>query len=360
MPARIKKVLCLVLLCAALAGIFSGCDFQRLWTMETTAATIVTTPSSAVTALATVPSTAVTEPTQQPAEPPVPLPPSTAHTLQTPTWQKPAVTIPQLTATNFFIYDTGISEFLYISCDESQAIYPASTTKLFTTYVALQYLAPEDIVTVGSELSYVVYDASTVGFCKGDRVSVEALAYSALLPSGCDASYILAAAAGRVILSDKNAAAKNAISAFMDECNRMAKELGMENTNFVTPDGYHHEDHKLSMGAFVIIGKCSLENKLIAKVVASAETTIAYTNSQGKACTLLLRNTNQAIRPDSEHFDTACVGLKTGFTDDAGYCLLTAYEVDCRYILVGIFGSRTSSDRFKDAGKLFHAYLPYL
>lgn len=369
MAARVTKILCLILICAMLAGAFAGSQSIRISVPSATIPTLPNPPSTSATIPVTTSPTTVPEPTQPPTQPqvpdpePEPLPPSTEYTLQAPTWQKPAkpnVAIPKLSADNFFIFDTRIGEFLYISCETDKALYPASTTKLFTSYVALQYLSPEDIVTVGSELSYVESDASVAGFRRGDRVSVEALVYGALLPSGCDASYILAAAAGRVILGDENAKAKNAISAFMDECNRLGQELGMTNTNFVTPDGYHNPSHRISMQAFAIIGKCSLENKLIARVTASATATITYTNVQGNSRSATFLNTNQTLQADGKYYHDLSVGLKTGYTAAAGYCLLTAYEVDGRYILVGIFGCNDASSRFKDANKLFNTYLPYL
>ncbi len=308
------------------------------------------------------PSTAATEPATAPSTPPSSLPPSAGPTLQQAVSQQPAwkfITLPRISAKEFFVYDTGLEDYLYISDDVDKQLYPASTTKLFTTYVALQYLSSDDVVVVGSELSYVQWDASKVGFQKGDKVSVEALVYGALLPSGCDASYILAAAAGKVILGDQKATAKNAIAAFMAACNRMAEELGMMDTNLVTPDGYHDSKHKISLQGFVIIGKVCLDHELIARITATAKTTITYTRG-GNSYSKTLKNTNYTIQSESSYYNKDCIGLKTGFTDKAGYCLLTAYEVDGRYILIGVFGCKDSEDRFKDTNKLFSTFLPYL
>lgn len=355
MTPKLQKILSLLLVCAICASLFTGCVLITPSLAETNGPSAATQPSSAATVPATDPADGIEEPTT--------LPPSASVTIQQAVSQKPCrpqVAIPKLSAKNYFIFDTRLDDFLYVSCDTDKLLYPASITKLFTTYVALQYLDADAIITVGSELSYVAYDASVAGFKKGDRVSVEALVYGALLPSGCDASYILAAAAGKTILGDKNASAKKAIDAFMAACNRLAKELGMEKTNFVTPDGYHDAAHKVSVQAFVIIGKCSLENKVIRKIVAKSSATITYKNSVGNACTKTFTNTNYCIQSDSKYYDSACVGLKTGFTDAAGYCLLTAYKVAGRYILVGIFGCANSKDRFSDANKLIDAYLPYL
>ncbi len=359
MFSRTNKLLCLILIIAVLAGVFTGCQIQAAGAANSTAGTMASS-SSATSPTVPPTETAPARPALPEAEP---LPSGSPPTLQLPTSQeppKPDVVIPKLNAKNYFIFDTRTDDFLYISSNIDKTLYPASITKLFTTYVALQYLDADTVITVGAELNYVASDASTAGFHKGDRVSVKSLAYGALLPSGCDASYILAAAAGRVILGDKNATAKSAINAFMKECNRTAKELGMKNTHFVTPDGYHDADHKVSMQAFAIIAKCSLENKVIAKITATPQATVTYKNSSGKTCTKTYTNTNYCIQSGSKYYSSACVGLKTGFTDAAGYCLLTAYKVDGRYIIVGIFGCNDSQKRFQDANKLFEAYLPYL
>lgn len=352
---HLKRILSLILICIVLGGTLSGVLLPKDLLAEVHA---LTWPSWG------------TEPESTPASDPEasipstpPLPPSTGFTLQKPFAQapgKPNVSIPKLNADRFFIYDTRFEDFLYINCEISKAIYPASTTKLFTTYVALRYLKPDTIVTVGSELSYVASDASVAGFQAGDKVSAEALAYAALLPSGCDASYILAAAAGRAILEDQSASAKKAINAFMDACNRMAEKLGMENTNFVTPDGYHHSKHRISMQAYSIIARLCLEDQTIGNIVCSPKATIRYTNSRGSTRTLELKNTNKNIQPSSEYYNPYAIGLKTGYTSEAGYCLLTAYKIDGRYIIIGVFGCDTASSRFKDTNKLFDAYLPYL
>ncbi len=342
MAANFKRLLGALLVFALLAGAFAHSQ---------------SIPISSVDG--SQPATMATAPAELPV---VSLPPSAGPTLQQVTCQPPAwkfVTLPSISAKEFFVYDVEMGDFLYISDQTDKQLYPASTTKLFTTYVALQYLSQDDVVTVGSELNYVQWDASKVDFQKGDKVSVEALAYGALLPSGCDASYILAAAAGKVILGDKNATARKAIDAFMDECNRLAAELGMEKTHLVTPDGYHDAKHKISLQSFVIIGKLCLEHKLIGQIVSTEKTTITYTRN-GNSISKTLKNTNYTIRSDSQYYNADCIGLKTGFTDKAGYCLLTAYKVDGRYVLIGVFGCSDADNRFKDANKLFDTYLPYL
>lgn len=373
MIRKFYQFLCLIMVLVMLVGIFAGgrsLMTSLQGTVPTIPHTITTTPANT-----TLPATTAPIPTQPDSPDPLPAPSfapqprlskllpllfTPDHSYQEPVPTIPEVEIPKLNAKNAFVYDLRTGTFWYCSGDTSKAIYPASTTKLFTTYVALQYLQLEQTVKVGSELSYVESDASKVGFLKGDVVSVEALAYGALLPSGCDASYILAAAAGRVILNNSKASAKTAIAAFMDECNRWAAELGMENTNFVTADGYHHKQHRISMQAFAIIAGLFAEDNDLSRMAATASVTITYKNSQGKTCSKTLQNTNLSLQSDSKKFyHPQAVGLKTGYTDSAGYCLLNLYQVEDGYLVVGVFGCSSSAKRFQDANLLFETFAPY-
>lgn len=352
MAHPIQKSLCLVLVIAALTGLFAGCHRSQPTTepiITTLNSTNTTTP--ATSAPDTVPTTSATapEPTQ-----PTTVPESTEPDVS-------QVTIPAIRAKNAFVYDTRGQQFLYASCDTTAALYPASITKLFTTYVALKHLQINDRITVGSELRNVASDASVAGFHKGDVVSVEALVYGALLPSGCDASYILAAAAGRVILKDPDASAADAIGAFMRECNLQAALLQIPNTFLANPDGYHKSSHYISLEGFAIIGMLALENEHIARIVATPTATITYTNAQGKTCTATFHNSNKTLHTgDQAYYHPLSVGLKTGTTNEAGACLLAAYKADGGYILVGVFGGSSYNARFTDANALFEAFYPYL
>lgn len=375
MTTRFWKYLCCILICAVLLGVFAYTlapdtslpDVPDTGTpMASTTLLHTTVPATTLPQTTAPPATVGPAPTQSaPTEPeptqPVPTDPRPTEPAPTqPTEPEPSVQIPKLSAKYAFVYDQRSGEFLYNSCKTSRSLYPASVTKLFTTYVALQHLAADQQIRVGSELSYVKSDASVAGFKKGDTVSAEALAYGALLPSGCDASYILAAAAGREILGDADATAKEAIKAFLAECNRVAQKLGMTNTNIASVDGYHDEDHYISVKSFAIIGTLCLKDKLIAKIVSSDTMTVRYTNAAGEGCKKTFKNTNRTIQDGDKYHHSDAVGLKTGFTDDAGYCLLTAYRVEGGYILVGIFKCSSASSRFSDANKLFDAFEPFL
>ena len=371
MIRKFYHFLCLLMVLVMLVGIFAG-STSLITSLQ---GTVPTLPSTSAPAATTVPITTAPIPSLPEEIDPIPVQPITIQSrlikklpvlfAPDPTYTEPEpvipqVDIPKLNAKDAFVYDLRTNTFWYNSAEVDKSIYPASTTKLFTTYVALQYLKLDQTVKVGSELSYVKSDAAKVGFLKGDVVRVEALVYSALLPSGCDASYILAAAAGRVILNDSNATAKKAIEAFMEECNRWAAEMGMENTHFVTADGYHHKQHRISLQAFAIIAGLYMEDEALSRIAATSSVTITYKNSQGKTCTKQLQNTNLSLQSSNpQAYHPQVVGLKTGYTDSAGYCLLNVYQVEDGYLVVGVFGCSSTEKRFQDANCLFDTFAPY-
>ena len=317
---------------------------------------------------------AVVRPTQpsttEPAtELPTTVPPTTEPTTEPPTTEPPTTVPPttkppvveddpflKLTAKQAFVYDSRTGEYLYISADKNKSVNPASITKLFTTYVALRYLPLDKTLTIGDELDSLAADLSFAGFQKGDTMTVEAAAKGALIPSGCDASYVLAAAAGRAILQNEKAATKDAIQAFMGKVNELAAQMGMTNTNFVTPDGDHHENHKISLNSIVIIGKTCLADSFLSKVVGTSSAKITVKDAQGKNRTIMLKNTNETLNPQSNHYSKNCIGLKTGYTSKAGACLLSAFEVDGGYLLIGVFGCSSWDSRFPDTLALLEYY----
>lgn len=349
------RFICLLLALVMLMDATAGCEAKE--PAATQVPTASPAPSTSASTTPTVPNetSAPTTPTETtvPTESTAPTAPIEPPTVDVPTLLPPAIQ-----ASQAFIYDTRIDHFVYTSTPTETALYPASITKLFTSYVALLHLELSDPVTIGDELSLVAPDASVAGLEQGSVWTVEGLLYAALLPSGCDASYVLAVATGRELLQDPDATTKDALNAFMTQCNFLAWELGMENTQFVTPDGYHHEDHYISIMAYPIIADCILSDEILSAMVAQPHVTVTYTNASGKIRTMRMNNTNRILRPDYPGFyRSEAVGLKTGSTTPAGFCLLSAFRVEGGYIIIGVFGCTERESRFADTNTLFDYYI---
>ena len=298
-----------------------------------------------------------TQPTTGPTTRPTTVPttepttePTTTPTLFVPTWK----TYPdnrEIRAKQYFVYDLNNNTFLISSGQQSERIYPASITKLFTAYVGLQHLPLDTKITAGSVLDLLDPDSSVAGIWKGDTLTVQQLVAAMMLPSGNDAAYILACEAGRVIAQNPQLNAATAVRVFMDRVNQTATELGMTGTHFVTPDGIHDNNHYTTFGDLAVIGKLALSNPTIRQCTATAKQTVTLHGE-----TLQWKNTNHLIDPASSYYCPYAIGLKTGRTGAAGTCLLSAFHMGETELLIGVFGCDVNSDgdRFDDTLDLFN------
>ncbi|MBP3391255.1 MAG: hypothetical protein J6L76_00530 [Clostridia bacterium] len=218
------------------------------------------------------------------------------------------------------VYDVQEDLYLYTKQEVSTRIFPASTTKLFTIWVALQYLSPEEYATVGDELNLVAEDASVADLKKGYVLPVSTLIEGMLLPSGNDAAYVIACHAGRRIAGNSYLDAYTAVKTFMNEVNRQAELNGLSGTHFTTPDGYHHPEHYTTVEDLIKIAKLALNTPVIMQYTQIPEATIQF--SDGEQTTW--KNTNWLVCQDKPYYLKDAIGLKTGYTEKAGYIMLAA------------------------------------
>lgn len=254
-----------------------------------------------------------------------------------------------LEARDYFVYDCGQENLMAVSGDLEKKVYPASVTKLFTAYVALQYLDPNSTITLGKEVYMVPSDSSLAHVKMGQRISVAHLVEGMLLPSGNDAAYALAVAAAKVHSGNPAMEPDAGLKYFVRLMNDTASQLGMHSSHFVNPDGYHDPDHYTSCGDLITIARLALSSDLIRQCAIKTEDRVKYSNGE----VAVWNNTNALINPESQYYHEDAIGLKTGHTSAAGFCVLTAFELDGEYIIIGTFGCLRPEDRFIDALKLY-------
>lgn len=254
-------------------------------------------------------------------------------------------------ARQILVYDTNTDRILYTKAVESGKLYPASTTKLFSAYVALQYIAPDTVITVGDELD-LVHEGSSMAFIpKGSQLLAETVVEGMLLPSGNDAAMILATAAGRVIAQDETLPAADAVEEFVAEMNRQADALGFEKSHFANPDGWHHGSHYTCVNDMARIAKLALENETISRYMKRYKDRVKFLSGEDA----VWENNNLLLFPDLPYYRSDVVGMKTGYTRPSGYCLMSAFQFDEGEIVVGLFGYPKKYDRFVDAIRLADA-----
>ena len=252
-------------------------------------------------------------------------------------------------ARHLFVYDTNTDKILYAKTVGNGKLFPASVTKLFSSYVALQYLDPDTLVTAGDELDLLHEGSSLAGVSRGSRLRVKTLVEGMMLPSGNDAALVLAAAAGRVIAKDDTLSGADAVAVFVDEMNRKAEAYGFEQSNFSNPDGWHTGSHYTCMNDLARIAKLALSNSTMRRYMRLSKDTSPLGSG------LIWENTNILLYRDGAYYRGDAVGMKTGFTRPAGYCLMSAFTFEEGEIVIGLFGYTSKNSRFLDAIYLIKA-----
>lgn len=209
----------------------------------------------------------------------------------------------------------------------NEKLKPASITKLMTALVALEYYDPNEVLEV-KRLSPVEQEAH-MGLGVKDKVTVKNLIYGLLVPSGNDAAYTLA---------DNY---EGGIENFIYAMNKKAEALHLENTHFQNPAGFDHKDHYTTASDLSLLGAEAIKNEMIASAVSTRGVTLYDTTGKKS---YKVTNVNQLL---GTVFGVD--GIKTGFTDEAGQCLITSVSRDGHKVIVVLLKSQ---DRFSDSARL--------
>ncbi|SDB09251.1 D-alanyl-D-alanine carboxypeptidase family protein [Eubacterium oxidoreducens] len=197
-------------------------------------------------------------------------------------------------------------------------MYPASTTKIMTAYVAIKYGNLSDEVTVSEEaLSSLPSDSSNAGLAIGDTLTLEQLIYGLMLCSGNDAANVIAEHIS------------GSVSEFAKLMNKEALAAGATGTNFVNANGLHDDDHYTTAYDLYLIFNKALENEDFYKVISTKEYSASYQNSSGETVTKEWSSTNWYKNGTTQApTGITVIGGKTGTTNEAGSCLVLLSEKD--------------------------------
>jgi serine-type D-Ala-D-Ala carboxypeptidase (penicillin-binding protein 5/6) len=226
-----------------------------------------------------------------------------------------------------FAVDITRQELLY-RYNADQAVAPASTLKIITALTALTVFEPEDMLFVSEADLVDITIFSNAQLQAGDEVSVEDLLAGLMLPSGGDAAKALARNAGGILGPMPG---QSPVERFVDEMNDLAQSIGMNDSNFVNPDGPDDPEQYTTARDMAIAGAALLEDDLLADIVASP--TWMITVSGANARQYSVANTNQLINVDRVQ------GIKTGTTGEAGQSIVLATQRGDNQIITVVMGS---------------------
>lgn len=249
-------------------------------------------------------------------------------------------------ARSAILFDVDTGKVLYYK-DPIIPVFPASTAKLLTALVALDWCMEEEEVTVGSELDLVAADSTLAGLKKNQILTIRNLIEGMLVPSGNDAAYVIAAYVGRKSIGDDNASLKDAIPEFIRLMNDKAKSLGTINSCFKTPDGYDAIGQYTTAYDMGKIGMAAADNETILEVCSKSKARNVFADGSD----VTWSNTNSLIVKESGRYYPYCLGLKTGTSTMAGRCLISVAKKDGKQVLSVVMCS-DSVGRWEDSTKL--------
>lgn len=235
-----------------------------------------------------------------------------------------------------------------------EIMYPASTTKILTAIVVLENAELDELATVSKNaLETIPNGYVTCNLQIGEELSVKDLMYALMVKSANDAAVVLAEHVG------------GSVEGFADMMNQKAKEIGCKNTHFVNPNGIHDENHYTTAYDLYLMADYALSfehTNEFRDFVSRTSYTLPATNLY-PADDRIFSTTNELIkinnndRIDNYYYKNA-LGIKTGHTSQAGYCLVSSSSRDdlefISVILDGGFDSRGLSERYTETIKLFN------
>lgn len=227
------------------------------------------------------------------------------------------------------IYDRASGNILYEKNGNKQTPM-ASTTKIMTAIVVLENANLTDVVTIDSKAAGT--GGSRLGLKKNDKITVNDLLYGLMLRSGNDAAVALANYVG------------GSIDGFADMMNNKARELGLVNSHFIVPHGLDNDGHYTTAYELAKMADYALKIDKFKEIVSTKSTTINI-SGYPKA----INNTNQLLGSIEGVY-----GVKTGFTNGAGRCLVSACKRNELDIITVIIGADTTKQRTADTIKLIN------
>ena len=236
----------------------------------------------------------------------------------------------QITSTNYIAIDADTGE-IYAQRGAREHRAPASLTKVFTAIETIESLPP-DAPVITSESDLVSEFASQVGFAPGEVFTVEELLYGMMLPSGNDAARALARTAG----AEEGDTDEEALNRFLDRLNQRIQNMGLTDTHLVDADGWGVPGHYTTpydLAAFMMYA-------LRYPRFVQAFSTGTYETADGA---YEFRNNNRMLRTYE-----GLIGGKTGYDDDAGWCLINVAERNGRRVIAVTMNGVAPDDWYDD------------
>ena len=235
--------------------------------------------------------------------------------------------------------NTSASSAILISANDNRVLFSknererrsmASTTKIMTALLALEQADSNDKeIKITDEMVRV--EGSSMGLLPGNIITISNIAKGMMMCSGNDA-------ANSIAIAISGSAAE-----FSKLMNERAKQIGMIDTNFVTPSGLDSDEHYSTAYDMSVLGAYAMENKKFYDIVSQTNAKVNFIEPKEVHC---YSNHNRLLKM----YD-GCVGIKTGFTTKSGRCLVSCAERNGVRLVAVTLNDR---DDWKDHEEMFN------
>ena len=242
--------------------------------------------------------------------------------------------IPPVYSKSYILLDAANGDVL-IGKNTNISVPVASTTKMVTALVAREVFDLNELVTIEKFAANI--NGSEIKLILGEKITVRDLIKGLLIQSGNDAAFALAGHYGNKYATQSESLSNDSTGPgnyqhFVEKMNEYVKNIGLTDTVFGDPAGLDDKVGYSTAWDLANIARLILLDDVLAKIVTTPKTTVASVDGQ---YIHELESSNRLILSDSIYYLPGVLGIKTGFTPEAGHCLVSAYKFGAT-ILIGV------------------------
>lgn len=260
---------------------------------------------------------------------------------ETTTYAKPKVSLPKapdIVGESAILIEPDTGTILYQK-DPNSKRYPASITKIMTCLLTLEHCQmDEEVVYSKKNIKSLTLEDSNIECKIGEKMKVKDCLYALMLSSANETATALAEHIS------------GSTEAFSDLMNQRAKEIGVTGTHFANANGLHDDNHFVTASDMAKIMAEAIKYPKFLDVIHSTTYTIPANNKRKEPYQSIQRN--MMLFPTSQYYDEDVIGGKTGYTDQAGKCLVS-YAKRGNVFLICVVLKSEGDTVFVDTKKLF-------
>lgn len=248
---------------------------------------------------------------------------------------------PEIGAEAAILMEANTGAILYAKNIHAE-LYPASITKILTALIAYEKCSMDEMVTFTDEAIHSINwrEDANMGINAGDSITMEQCLYGLLVGSANEVAYAIA----------EHISGEGNLEQFSQIMNEKATELGCKNSNFITPNGIHDDNHYTSAYDMALIAQAFFSNELLTKMSSTTNYQVPQTATQPRDDMIVWAKSK--LLPGKEYAYDYLIGTKTGYTTDARQTLVSCAQKNGLKLICVIIKEETPG-QFTDTIELF-------